>query len=181
MLLHRFAIADPSQKFEEHHQTTERGHRPLGLAQFHFLPAPKSGNFPVHCFVLLGVSSNQLKHYRVRTKQCYLISGFRFRRSVSSWARQECELEKYSRSERRTWILNAILSMSAKERSEFGTSTDAPRLDPSTPNFSGSKHYRPNSQQLLFANRRGRPYSANELREKRLRPLLVTPRIPLGG
>jgi len=77
--------------------------------------------------------------------------------------------------------LNAILSMSAKERSEFGTSTDAPRLDPSTPNFSGSKHYRPNSQQLLFANRRGRPYSANELREKRLRPLLVTPRIPLGG
>ena len=31
----------------------------------------------VRGFVLLGVSSNQLKHYRVRTKQCYLISGFR--------------------------------------------------------------------------------------------------------
>jgi hypothetical protein len=32
-----------------------------------------------HCFVLLGVSPNQLKHYRVRTEQCYLISGFRLR------------------------------------------------------------------------------------------------------
>src|ERR1700747_2031439 len=81
MLPHRFAIADAPQKFEEHHQTTERSHRPLGLPQFHFLPAPKSGNFPVHCFVLLGVSPNQLKHYRARTEQCYLISGFRLRKS----------------------------------------------------------------------------------------------------
>jgi hypothetical protein len=31
----------------------------------------------MHCFVLLGVSSIQLKHYRVRVEQCYLISGFR--------------------------------------------------------------------------------------------------------
>src|SRR5215472_3150788 len=67
-------------KIPRTHQPTERSHCPLGLAQFHFLPAPKSGNFPLHCFVLLGVSSNQLKHYRVRTKQCYLISGFRFKR-----------------------------------------------------------------------------------------------------
>jgi len=33
-------------------------------------------------------------------------------RSVSYWARQGCELEKYSHSELTTWILNAILSMS---------------------------------------------------------------------
>ena len=31
----------------------------------------------MHCFVLLGVSSNQLKLNRVATKQCYLISEFR--------------------------------------------------------------------------------------------------------
>ena len=85
MLPHRFAIADPSQKFEEHHQTTERSHRPLRLASFHFLPAPKSGNFPMHCFVLLGVSLNQLKHYRVRVEQCYLISGFRFNRDFAGF------------------------------------------------------------------------------------------------
>src|SRR6516162_4845438 len=85
MLPHRFAIADPPQKFAEHHQATERSHRPLGLAQFHFLPAPKSGNFPVHWFVLLGVSLNQLKHYRVRVEQCYLISGFRLK-SVQAMA-----------------------------------------------------------------------------------------------
>src|SRR5215472_5913831 len=80
---HRFAIADALQKFEEHHQTTERSHRPLRFTQFHFLPAPKSGNFPVHCFVLLGVSLNQLKHYRVRVEQCNLISGFRLSRARS--------------------------------------------------------------------------------------------------
>jgi hypothetical protein len=33
----------------------------------------------VHCFVLLGVSFNQLKLNRVRAKQCYLISEFRLR------------------------------------------------------------------------------------------------------
>jgi hypothetical protein len=32
----------------------------------------------VHCFVLLGVSSNQLKLNRVATKQCHSISEFRF-------------------------------------------------------------------------------------------------------
>src|SRR5215469_16754062 len=62
MLPHRLAIPDPPQKLEEHHQPAERSHRPLGLSQFRFPPAPKTGNFPVHCFVLLGVSSTQLKH-----------------------------------------------------------------------------------------------------------------------
>jgi integrase len=47
--------------------------------------------------------------------------------------------------------------------------------------FLASKHYRQNSQRLLFANRRGRPFSANKLREKKLRPLLVSLGIPLGG
>src|SRR5438094_6876340 len=77
MLAHRFAITYLPQKLEEHHQTTERGDRSLGLAQFHFFSAPKSGNFPVHCFVLLGVSFIQLKLNRVRAKQCYSISEFR--------------------------------------------------------------------------------------------------------
>src|ERR1700687_4504387 len=82
MLAHRFAITHLPQKLEEHHQTTERGDRSLGLAQFHFFSAPKSGNFPVHCFVLLGVSFIQLKLNRVRAKQCYSISEFRIKRGT---------------------------------------------------------------------------------------------------
>jgi integrase len=35
-----------------------------------------------------------------------------------------------------------------------------------------SKHFRQNGLGLLFANRHGRPFSANKLREKKLRPLL---------
>src|ERR1700756_4442042 len=77
MLAHRFPIPHLPQKLEEHHQTTERGDRSLRLAQFHFFSAPKSANFPVHCFVLLGVSFIQLKLNRVRAKQCYSISEFR--------------------------------------------------------------------------------------------------------
>jgi integrase len=47
--------------------------------------------------------------------------------------------------------------------------------------FLASKHYRQNGQGLLFANRRGRPFSANKLREKKLRPLLLLLGIPLAG
>jgi len=47
--------------------------------------------------------------------------------------------------------------------------------------FLASKHYRQNSLGLLFANRRGRPFSANKLREKKLRPLLSSLGIPLAG
>ena len=47
--------------------------------------------------------------------------------------------------------------------------------------FLASKHYRQNGQGLLFANRRGRPFSANKLREKKLRPLLLSLGIPLAG
>jgi hypothetical protein len=36
----------------------------------------------VHCFVLLGVSSIQMKLNRVRAKQCYSISEFRFKGPV---------------------------------------------------------------------------------------------------
>jgi hypothetical protein len=43
-----------------------------------------------------------------------------------------------------------------------------------------SKHYRQNSQGLLSANRRGRPFSANKLREKKLRPLLSSLGISLA-
>src|SRR5437762_4682203 len=77
MLAHGFAITYLPQKLEEHHHTTERSDRSLRLAQFHFFSAPKSGNFPMHCFVLLGVSFIQLKLNRVRAKQCYSISEFR--------------------------------------------------------------------------------------------------------
>src|SRR5882672_1620880 len=76
---HGFAINYLPQKLEEHRQTTERSDRSLRLAQFHFFSAPKSGNFPMHCFVLLGVSFIQLKLNRVRAKQCYSISEFRFK------------------------------------------------------------------------------------------------------
>jgi integrase len=38
-----------------------------------------------------------------------------------------------------------------------------------------------NSQGLLFANHRGRPFSANKLREKKLRPLRLSLGIPLAG
>src|SRR5258708_40299408 len=88
MLAHGFAITYLPQKLEEHHQTTERGDRSLRLAQFHFFSAPKSGNFPVHCFVLLGVSFIQLKLNRVRAKQCYSISEFRLRQGTFALSKQ---------------------------------------------------------------------------------------------
>jgi integrase len=47
--------------------------------------------------------------------------------------------------------------------------------------FLASKHYRQNGLSLLFANRRLRPFSANKLREKKLRPLLTSLGIPLAG
>ena len=47
--------------------------------------------------------------------------------------------------------------------------------------FLASKHFRQNSLGLLFANRRGHPFSANKLREKKLRPLLSSLGIPLAG
>jgi integrase len=47
--------------------------------------------------------------------------------------------------------------------------------------FLASKQYRQNGQGLVFANRRGRPFSANKLREKKLRPLLLSLGIPLAG
>jgi len=47
--------------------------------------------------------------------------------------------------------------------------------------FLTSKNYRKNELNLLFANRKLRPYSANKLREKQLRPLLKTLGLPLGG
>jgi integrase len=47
--------------------------------------------------------------------------------------------------------------------------------------FLASKHFRQDSLGLLFANRRGRPFSANKLREKKLRPLLSSLGIPLAG
>ena len=47
--------------------------------------------------------------------------------------------------------------------------------------YLASRDYRKNKLGLLFANRRGRPHSANKLREKKLRPLLSSLKIPLGG
>jgi integrase len=47
--------------------------------------------------------------------------------------------------------------------------------------FLASKEYRQNPLNLVFANRRLRPFSANKLREKKLRPLLTSLGIPLAG
>jgi integrase len=47
--------------------------------------------------------------------------------------------------------------------------------------FLASRHFRQNALGLLFANRRGRPFSANKLREKKLRPLLSSLGIQLAG
>jgi integrase len=47
--------------------------------------------------------------------------------------------------------------------------------------YIGSRHHRKNDLGLLFANRRGRPYSANKLQEQKLRPLLTDLGIPRAG
>jgi integrase len=47
--------------------------------------------------------------------------------------------------------------------------------------YLASNQYRKNDLGLLFANRRGRPYSANKLREHKLHPLLCLLGMPLGG
>ena len=47
--------------------------------------------------------------------------------------------------------------------------------------FLAAKHFRQNGLGLLFANRRGRPFSANKLREKKLRPLLSSLGIQVAG
>ena len=56
-----------------------------------------------------------------------------------------------------------------------------PALESRLKKYRSSGHYRKNDLGLLFVNRRGRPYSANKLREKKLRPLLTRLRIPLAG
>ena len=47
--------------------------------------------------------------------------------------------------------------------------------------YLASNQYRKNDLGLLFANRRGRPCSANKLRENKLHPLLYLLGMPLGG
>jgi hypothetical protein len=56
-----------------------------------------------------------------------------------------------------------------------------PSLEARLKGYLASKHYRQNELGLLFQNRRGRPFSANKLREKKLRPLLRSLGIPLAG
>ena len=56
-----------------------------------------------------------------------------------------------------------------------------PALELRLKKYLSSRHYRENDLGLLFVNRRSRPYSANKLREKKLRPLLTRLRIPLAG
>lgn len=58
---------------------------------------------------------------------------------------------------------------------------DAARSSNSAQELLASKHYRQNDLGLLFANRRLRPFSANKLREKKLRPLLRSLGIPIAG
>jgi integrase len=56
-----------------------------------------------------------------------------------------------------------------------------PALETRLRTYLASNQYRKNDLGLLFVNRRGRPYSANKLREKNFRPLLRLLGIPLGG
>jgi integrase len=56
-----------------------------------------------------------------------------------------------------------------------------PALESRLKTYLASKHYRENDLGLLFINRCDRPYSANKLREKKLRPLLAELGIPLAG
>lgn len=47
--------------------------------------------------------------------------------------------------------------------------------------YMASSHYRANERNLLFLNRQGRPFSANNLREKKLHPLLAKLGIARAG
>lgn len=55
-----------------------------------------------------------------------------------------------------------------------------PALESRLKKYVSSRQHRKNDHGLLFVNRRGRPYSANKLREKKLPPLL-TRRADTGG
>src|SRR5580700_747899 len=50
LLAQRFPITHLPQKFEKHHKPTKRGHRSLGLAQFHFFSPQRAVIF--QCTVL---------------------------------------------------------------------------------------------------------------------------------
>jgi len=56
-----------------------------------------------------------------------------------------------------------------------------PELEKRLKTFIASRHYRKNHLGLLFCNRRNRPYSDNKLREKALRPLLVSLKMQQTG
>jgi integrase len=68
-----------------------------------------------------------------------------------------------------------------KSKASLGDLPMPPALESRLRRYLSSRHYRKNDLGLLFVNRRGRPYSANKLREKKLRPLLAKLRIPLAG
>ena len=56
-----------------------------------------------------------------------------------------------------------------------------PQLEVRLRSYLAGKYFQPNDAGLLFVNKRGRPYSANKLREKQLHPLLKRLGIPHGG
>jgi len=58
-----------------------------------------------------------------------------------------------------------------KSKASIGDLPMPPALESRLKRYLSSRHFRENDLGLLFANRRGRPYSANKLREKKLRPL----------
>jgi integrase len=68
-----------------------------------------------------------------------------------------------------------------KSRASIADLPLAPALEARLKTYLASKEFRQNNLGLLFINRRGRPYSANKLREKKLRPLLTELGIPLAG
>jgi len=59
MLSHRFAIGHPPQN-SRNTTNPPNGVTARGVSRNSTFSRPKSDNFPVHCFVLLGVSFSQL-------------------------------------------------------------------------------------------------------------------------
>jgi integrase len=79
--------------------------------------------------------------------------------------------------------VDAVTRKPGVVKSKF-SSADLPmpsRLEARLKSYLASRHFRPNALDLLFLNRRGRPYSANKLREQKFHPLLARLGIPRGG
>jgi hypothetical protein len=74
-----------------------------------------------------------------------------------------------------------VATRSGQEVRSLASSADVPMPSLLETRLRALLRKRDGKSQPLFANRRGRPFSANKLREKQLHPLLVKLGIPRGG